>query len=163
MRDGPSRLISTAESSGESKATVAAEWITTSQLASVARSSAERPSPSRSTSPLIVVIRRAVISSNAFGPPSSALSRSKASFLRISLRTRSAGAGPLSGAYEQHQLAARNAAEQPFDEGGADESGRSGHRDPLAGELLSDHGRIVYHLVDDGCDTDPPDPYPADP
>ncbi len=31
MRDGPSRLISTAESSGESNDTAAAEWMTMSQ------------------------------------------------------------------------------------------------------------------------------------
>ena len=36
MRVGPSRLISTAESSGESKATAAAEWMTMSQLAKIA-------------------------------------------------------------------------------------------------------------------------------
>ena len=38
MRVGPSRLISTAESSGESNDTAAAEWITTSHEASTARS-----------------------------------------------------------------------------------------------------------------------------
>ncbi len=36
-RIGPSRLTSTAPSSGESNETVAAEWMTMSQLASTAR------------------------------------------------------------------------------------------------------------------------------
>ena len=46
MRLGPSRLTSTAPSSGESKATVAAEWMTMSQVASAARPASSRPRPS---------------------------------------------------------------------------------------------------------------------
>ena len=59
MRDGPSRLISTAESSGESNETAAAEWMMMSHEAKVARSMSFRPSPSRVTSPATVVIRPA--------------------------------------------------------------------------------------------------------
>ena len=88
MRDGPSRLISTAESSGESNETAAAEWITMSHEAKAARSMSFSPSPSRVTSPATVVIRPAIAVSKS--APYSARRRSKASFLRISLRARSA-------------------------------------------------------------------------
>ena len=92
MRVGPRRFTSTAESSGESNETAAAEWITMSHVASTARCSADNPSPSVLTSPLIVLMRRSVISANALAPPNCSFSRSKASFFRISRRTRS-GAG----------------------------------------------------------------------
>ena len=59
MRVGPIRLISTAESRGESKLTAAAEWMTTSTLQKVARSASLSPSPSRLTSPLTVLINSA--------------------------------------------------------------------------------------------------------
>ena len=88
MRDGPSRLISTAESSGESNDTAAAEWMMVSHDAQTARSSSFRPSPSRVTSPETVVIRPATAVSKS--APCSARRRSNASFLRISLRARSA-------------------------------------------------------------------------
>ena len=98
MRTGPSRLISTAESSGESNATAAAEWITVSHVANSARSVSFRPSPSVLTSPPIAVTRRATIASNgSFVPFRSALSRSKALFLKISRRTRSVGSWRLLG------------------------------------------------------------------
>ena len=66
MRVGPSRLISTAESSGESNDTAAAEWMTMSHdgehgAVGLGRGRARRVP----TSPAIVVIRRAVHSSNA--------------------------------------------------------------------------------------------------
>ena len=86
MRVGPSRLISTAESSGESNDTAAAEWMTTSHDASTARSSSDSPRPSVPTSPAIVVIRSAVMSSNP--APCSARRRSKASFFSSSRCTR---------------------------------------------------------------------------
>ncbi len=50
-RDGPSRLTSTAESSGESKLTAAAEWMTRSHSDSSCSPSSSRPSPSVATSP----------------------------------------------------------------------------------------------------------------
>ena len=53
MRVGPSRLTSTAPSSGESNATVAAEWMTMSHDASAARPASSRPRPSVPTSPAI--------------------------------------------------------------------------------------------------------------
>ena len=62
---GPSRLISTARSSGESNDTVAAEWMTTSAVAKIARSCVGQAEPvARLTSPATVTIRRAVISAN---------------------------------------------------------------------------------------------------
>ena len=88
IRVGPSRLISTAESSGESNDTVAAEWMTMSQPPSTARSASARPSPSVPTSPAIVVIRLPAQSSNA--GPCSARKRSKASFFSSSRCTRRA-------------------------------------------------------------------------
>ena len=51
MRVGPSRLTSTAPSMGASKLTVAAEWMTMSQLAQIARSLSSSPRPSVLTSP----------------------------------------------------------------------------------------------------------------
>ncbi len=62
MRVGPRRLTSTAPSSGLSNDTVAAEWMTMSQLASVARPASSRPRPSVLTSPATADTRRAVIS-----------------------------------------------------------------------------------------------------
>ena len=50
-RDGPSRLTSTARSSGESKLTVAAECTTVLHVASTARPASSRPSSSEPTSP----------------------------------------------------------------------------------------------------------------
>ena len=97
MRTGPSRLTSTAWFSGESKLTVAAEWITTSQLAKIARSSGERPRPSVDTSPATVVMRRAQCSSNGLAPPSCWRSRSNASLRRISRCTRVAAVVRLPG------------------------------------------------------------------
>jgi len=91
MRTGPSRLISTAELSGESNDTAAAEWMTVLQLAKIARSVSFRSRPSRLTSPAMVVIRRSVISANvsvASGAPWDSRSRSKALFFRISFCVR---------------------------------------------------------------------------
>ena len=54
MRVGPSRLTSTAASSGESKLTVAAEWIDgVAAWPGLCRPSSSRPSPSVPTSPAI--------------------------------------------------------------------------------------------------------------
>ena len=93
MRVGPSRLTSTAVSSGESNDTAAAAWITTSHDANTARSSVDRPRPSVPTSPEIVVIRRSVSASNDSAAPSarhSARRRSKASLRSSSRSTRRA-------------------------------------------------------------------------
>src|SRR5579884_2959498 len=81
-RLGPSRLISTAWSSGASKLTVAAECTTTSEAASSRRPSSSRPRPSRPTSPATAVTRAAVSVSKR--DPSSERSRSKQSLRRIS-------------------------------------------------------------------------------
>ena len=91
MRVGPSRLISTARSSGESNDTVAAEWMTTSAVAHSARCSSLKPSPSELTSPATVWIRRAVMSANVSDAPSAACCsrrRSNASFFNSSFSTR---------------------------------------------------------------------------
>ena len=90
MRDGPSRLISTAESSGESNDTAAAEWITVSQLAKIARSVSLSPRPSRVTSPAIVVTRPATVVKSTPCSVHCARSRSNASFLKISRSVRRA-------------------------------------------------------------------------
>ena len=96
IRTGPSRLISTAESSGLSKLTAAAEWMTMSQEAKTARSASLRPRPSVLTSPPTAVTRRSTIASNsAF--PRSARRRSKALFLKISRRARSVASWRLEG------------------------------------------------------------------
>ena len=63
MRDGPSRLTSTALSSGESNATVAAEWMTMSHEASTARSASSSPRPSVPTSPAMTWTRRSTSAS----------------------------------------------------------------------------------------------------
>ena len=55
---GPSRLISTAASRGESKLTVAAEWTTVEQVASSSRPASSRPRPSSPTSPASGMTRR---------------------------------------------------------------------------------------------------------
>ena len=88
MRIGPSKLTSTALSSGESKETLAAEWMTMSHDANICASLGESPSPSVLTSPATTEIRPMMLASNSV--PSFFRSRSKASFFRISRRTRSA-------------------------------------------------------------------------
>ena len=86
--DGPSRFTATAASSGESKETAAAEWMTTSTSARAARSASSRPSPSTETSPPSGRRRRAIVVSKP--SPHSRRRRSKASLRRMSRRTRSA-------------------------------------------------------------------------
>ena len=154
MRVGPSRLISTAESSGESNDTAAAEWMTTSQVARTARSPSDSPRPSVPTSPAIVVIRSAVMSSNP--APCSARRRSKASFFSSSRCTRLAAGERLPSRDEQHELAVRHRAQQALDERRADEPRRPGDGDPFPGERLGDHGAMsttsVYQLVERRAD-----------
>ena len=91
MRVGPSRLISIADVNGESNDTVAAEWMTMSAVANVARSASFSPSPSVPTSPAMVVMRRSVIAWNdspSGSPACRARNRSKASFLSSSFWVR---------------------------------------------------------------------------
>ena len=138
IRLGPSRLTSTALSSGESKATVAAEWMTTSQLASVARPASSRPSPSEPTSPAITVTRRATSASNAALP--SRLAQAVEGVVAEHLACRTArDVRPLAGADQQHQLATGHAAQQPLHERRAQEAGAPGHGDALSLESLGDH------------------------
>ena len=115
MRVGPSRLTSTALSSGESKATVAAEWMTMSQLASVARSASSRPRPSVPTSPAIVC-RGAVISSNP-APPGPARSPGEGVVAEDLPLDALRGGDSAARAHQEHQLAIGHLAEQAFDEG----------------------------------------------
>ena len=62
------------------------------------------------------------------------------------------GGGPAPGPHQQHQLAVRHLAQQALDEGGADEAGRPGDGDALAGQGFGDHRRSlrltasVYHV-----------------
>src|SRR4051794_38548006 len=158
MRDGPRRLTSTAASSGESKATLAAGWITTSHDARTARSASSRPSPSVPTSPVITRRRRATISSRALAPPTSARRRSKASLRMTSRWTRWA-------AVERRPARTRRTSWQP----GTERSRRSTMavpRKPVAPvtamRLPSRASAItpsVYHVVSAGLDT-PPDQRP---
>ena len=140
MRVGPSRLTSTALSSGESKATVAAEWITMSQPASVGpvglveaeAVGADVAGDRAHTARRHLVERRARPSVGA-----QAVEGVVAEDLPLD-PLRGGGAAP--GPHQQHQLAVRHLAEQPLDEGGADEAGRAGDGDALAGQRLGDHG-----------------------
>ena len=72
--------------------------------------------------------------------------RSKASLRRTSRSTRR----PPASACRRGRAAragSRARAQQPLDEGRADEAGRSGDGDALAGEGLGDHGHHVYHVL----------------
>ncbi len=156
MRVGPSRLISTAPSRGASKATVAAEWITMSHVASTARSAlveAEAVGPD--------------VAGDHLHPPGGHLGEALAAELGAeaiegvvlqhlaldALR----GARPLAGPHEQDDLAAGGGSQQSLHQRGPDEAGRAGHGDALAGEGFGDHGTLpttfVYHMV-----SGPPDP-----
>jgi hypothetical protein len=50
--------------------------------------------------------------------------------------------GPLAGADEQHELAARHRPQQPFDQRGAEEAGAAGDGDAAAVECLGDHAHL---------------------
>ena len=43
---------------------------------------------------------------------------------------------------EQHELAVGHAPQEPLDQGGAEEPGRAGDGDALAGECLGDHAAL---------------------
>ena len=138
MRVGPSRLISTAVSSGESNDTVAAEWMTTSHDASTCWSSGDRPRPSRPTSPRIVVIRWSVIWAKPSRPCCWREPVEGVVLEQLALDTLRRGR-PLAAADQQHEVAVGDAAQQALDQRRADEPGRAGDGDPFAGERLGDH------------------------
>ena len=143
MRVGPSRLTSTASSSGESNDTAAAEWITVSHDARTVWSASERPRPSVPTSPVTTVRRRARSSSQRLGPAqlgAQAVERVVADDLALdALGRRRPPAGP----HEQDELAVGHGPQQPLDQRGADEAGRPGDGDARAGECLGDHGELL--------------------
>ncbi len=65
----------------------------------------------------------------------------------ISRWTRWAAVDRRAGPHQQHQLAAGHGAQQALDDGGAEEPGRPGDGDALAGQGVGDHGHRVYHVV----------------
>ena len=138
MRDGPSRLISTAESSGESNDTAAAEWMMVSHDAQTARSSSFRPSPSRVTSPETVVIRRGdhrvEVGSVLGAEPVERV------VLEDLLAGPFGGAGALAVADQQDEMTVGHAAQQALDQRGTDESGTAGDGNLLPRERRGDHG-----------------------
>ena len=155
MRVGPSRLISTAESSGESNDTVAAEWMTMSQLARTSRSASARPRPSVPTSPATVVMRApgpvveggAVLGAQAVeGVVLEQLALDAAGRRRA-----------LAVAHQQDELAPGHAAQQPFDQRRADEPRRPGDGDPFAGERLGDHAHMSSTSLPTGREPPPAD------
>ena len=144
MRVGPSRLISTAESSGESNDTAAAEWITTSHEASTARSASFEPEPvgadvagDRRDPPRRHLVER-LGTLCALG----AQAVEGVVLQQLALHTPGGRRAP-AVADEQDELAVGHAAQQPLDERRADEPGGSRDGDPLARERLGDHGPNV--------------------
>ena len=111
--------------------------------ANSARSVSSRPSPSVLTSPAMVVMRRAISSSNA--SPSSPRRLSKASLRMISFSIRCWAVERRPGRITSTSSHPGTARMQPLDEGGADEPGRAGDGDPSPRERLGDHGDDVYH------------------
>ena len=79
--------------------------------------------------------------------------RSKQSLLKISRSARCSTVRAAAGPDEQHELAVGHRPQQPLDQRGAEEAGRAGDGDALAGQGLGDHGVVlagpVYHLVDE--------------
>ena len=139
MRVGPSRLISTAESSGESNDTVAAEWMTTSQdgehgavgvgepeavgadVAGDRRDAPRRHLVERSAPQLgAETVERVVLEQIPVGP------------------ARAAGVR-LPSPDQQHEVAVGHAAQQPLDERRPHEAGGAGDGDAFPGERLGDH------------------------
>ena len=139
-RLGPSRFTSTAPSSGASKLTAAAEWMTMSQLAS---------------SPAAGVVEAEPVSSDVAGdgrePPVDLVSK-----LRAELRPQAVEAVvaqdlasgalgrrlALARADEHDDLAFGHAAQQSLDERGAEKAGRPGDGNPLPGEIVGYHGCV---------------------
>ncbi len=148
MRVGPSRLTSTAASRGESKETVAAEWMTMSAGgergptlvveaqavgADVARHRGDPPVDRglELVAPgLAEAVEGVVAEDLPVGPPG---------------RVRTA-----TGPDEQDELAARRGAQEALDQRRAEEAGAAGDGDALAVEAFGDaHDRVFYHLVSD--------------
>jgi AcrR family transcriptional regulator len=114
----------------------------TSHVAKIAWSASLSPSPSVPTSPAIVVIRRAVISSKvsvAAGCVQLLAEAVEGVVLEQLLLDAGGRRGALPVAHEQDQLAVGDAAEEPLHERGAHETGRAGDGDALASERVSDH------------------------
>ena len=122
--------------------TVAAEWMTMSTVASVARSASSRPRPSVPTSPAMMVMRRSVISSNdsprigaelgaqpVEGVVLEQLALRRARPPRCACRRRTSRTSSQSGT----QRSSRSTSAVP------DEPGRAGDGDALAGERFCDH------------------------
>ncbi len=140
MRVGPSRLISTALSSGESNATAAAEWITMSQLG--------HDVAVLGTEPETV---GADVAGDCSDPACDHRLERLGGVLQFGAQAvegvvlEDLAADPfgdvvaLARPDQQHQLALRNGAQQPLDQGGTDESGASRDGDALVGEVLTDH------------------------
>ena len=132
-------MISTAESSGESNDTAAAEWITVSQLAKIARSASfeaeavagdvagDRGDPTRDAGEVDV----GVLAGGA---------QSVEGVVLEDLAVGAAGgARALAVADQQHQLAVGDRAQEPLDQRRADETGGAGDGDPFARKLFGDH------------------------
>ena len=138
-RDGPSRLTSTAASSGESKATLAAEWTTTSQAARASRPASSRPSPSRATSPATAPRRAATWRVEGVAELGAQLVEAVvAQDLALGPLRRRRAPG---GAHQDRDAAVGHGPQQPLDEGGAEEAGRPGDQDALAGQELADRAQ----------------------
>ena len=151
MRDGPSRLISTAESSGESNDTAAAEWMMMSHDAQMARSASFRPRPSRVTSPATVVIRPATAVSKS--APCICAQPVEGVVLEDLLAGPLGGGGALAVADQQHEFAVGHAAQQSLDERGADEPGAMPvmairFPDSDAAITVDSSSTFVYQLVE---------------
>ncbi len=140
-RDGPSRLTSTAASRGESKLTVAAEWMTTSHSASAL--------------PALLVEAEAVgghIAGHGGHPgghlgveavPVLLAQPVEAVVLEDLLGRALHGRGPPSRPDQQRHLAVRDAAEDPLDQGRAEESGGTGDEELPAGQGVTDAGHQI--------------------
>ena len=141
MRIGPSMLTSTAPSSGESKATVAAEWMTVSQAASAARPASSRPESVGAD----VAGDRAHPARGHLGEPVLA----------------EVGAQPVEGvvlqdlplhplvdrralarADEQGDLAVRHRSQQALEHRSAQEAGGTGEEELLASQRFTNHGLL---------------------
>ena len=138
MRVGPSRLISTAWSSGESKETVAAEWMTTFDsgedgAGSLVESESvggdvtgDRGDPTRAH------LREALFAEVLAEPVESVVGE------QFTLGP-AGGGGSTPITNKQNEFAVGNASQEPFHEGRADEARGASDGDPLPGETFGDH------------------------
>ena len=135
-RVGPRRLISTALSSGESKLTVAAEWITVEHEARVSSDGAVEPQAvdahvARHHEDPPVHLGVEPVAELAAQPVEAVVPEDLAAY---PVR-RAAPAGP----HEQGDLAVGNASQQSFGQGGPEEAGGAGDGDSAAGQGLGEH------------------------